>query len=503
MDRTLKIAVVDESDHKRVLAFLKDLGEPVSSLLLVWGPLWKTVTFRNGDWRLTGNRDLKPKGEMIDYDKLVRNTFLTGVSGLLQFPKEGSCCTITPELITYLKNRPGAINNMRTGAETAKGIAWNETGFWYFSGSTTKPEYSYDALLPLIKTKRTNTPIKVGDYIRVLSTGCNFNSSKDGRSLKANAIYKITSLEQYSGDLNAILDDNFKFRLATRGIYHDIPKSDHVHNVACYEIVNNPYKEPYEGFHINEGDWLYILHDGGSTQDITTRGSIVQIKTIENTIKYINAIFTNGNRYRLASATSKGVIKYHIKAFEHYSIYFRKATSAEILSQTSLSKISDGKMDSYDDFSVGDTVTVKSRPENWCTTTGGLYPLSMSNDKKIQYPFTGVIENIQRAKHDTELIGIRISGYGFTLVSDNNIGLLQTNNIQFVSRNNPFPVELVQEQLNSLKPKSVMIKQVVPRNKPDNIFIVEGPKPIRLERSIPQPKKIKSIHIKINNLKIN
>ncbi len=69
---------------------------------------------------------------------------------LAEFPKNGSCKSIDDRIEDYLKN---VLKLIPTGSglkATSKGTAWNNSYYWFFSTNSDKPEYSIEALNPLL-----------------------------------------------------------------------------------------------------------------------------------------------------------------------------------------------------------------------------------------------------------------------------------------------------------------------------------------------------------------
>ena len=78
---------------------------------------------------------------------------------LTEFPIEGQCKTITPELLEYLRKTrtPEGDQSLK---ERAKSVCWNNKGYWYVSRSSGKQEYPINYLQRFFTQQPTEQPME-------------------------------------------------------------------------------------------------------------------------------------------------------------------------------------------------------------------------------------------------------------------------------------------------------------------------------------------------------
>jgi hypothetical protein len=193
---------------------------------------------------------------------------------LINFPSVGFCLSLDENLIKYLRDRTSEDRILLHGM---KGVAWNESGYWFVKSSSTKKEYKLYQLEPFI-----NCNIKewsIGTYAVVTSIGF-FGYSQSLTHIKKTRIGDIYIISN-TFDHGVIGVETEDFVLEKQLVKWFPTKSE-----AEYFVENN-YKLR-DKLKFNIGDWVVFevnkctgKYDYCKTK-AWDRDMILQVKKINN-----------------------------------------------------------------------------------------------------------------------------------------------------------------------------------------------------------------------------
>jgi energy-coupling factor transporter ATP-binding protein EcfA2 len=124
-------------------------------------PTDKTYNVTDSVWNSEYNQwfyEINESGGWWSEDSLVITDEKPQSQDSTEFPIEGQCKTITPELETYLRSTRTPEGDP-SQKDKAKAVCWNQKGYWYVSRSSQKQEYSIDYLSQFFTQIPTERPM--------------------------------------------------------------------------------------------------------------------------------------------------------------------------------------------------------------------------------------------------------------------------------------------------------------------------------------------------------